>query len=155
MQVHQRPIRSPIGRQAAKAATAAEAARKPIERVVDPAGCGNGRQSSLDREGQMTSKCERRAVQGGKTGGSWRRGRGREGGQRTIEQTCSTSQLEDGGGQKRRRESGREEARFSPPSRAVPIPTSLPTHLRRRKIFFSPSLPSHLSHEVNPPTRRQ
>ena len=69
MQVHQRPIRSPIGRQAAKAA--AEAARKPIERLVDPAGCGNGRQSSsgLDREGQMTSKCERRAVQGGKTGG--------------------------------------------------------------------------------------
>ena len=145
MQVHQRPIRSPIGRQAAKAATAAEAARKPIERVVDPAGCGNGRQSSLDREGQMTSKCERRAVQGGKTGG---RGRGeeggREGGQRTIEQTCSTSQLEDGGGQKRRRESGREEARFSPPSRAVPIPTSLPTHLRRRNIFFS-VLPSHLT----------
>ena len=143
MQVHQRPIRSPIGRQAAKAA--AEAARKPIERVVDPAGCGNGRQSSsgLDREGQMTSKCERRAVQGGKTGGRGEGGRGREGGQRTIEQTCSTSQLEDGGGQRRRRESGRR--RHVSLHRRAPCqsrPRCRP--IREGERLFS-VLPSHLT----------
>ena len=149
MQVHQRPIRSPIGRQAAKAATAAEAARKPIERVVDPAGCGNGRQSSLDREGQMTSKCERRAVQGGKTGGSWRRGRGREGGKEGGRaENYRTNVLNFAIGRRRRTEEkkGKWEGGGTFLStvarRANPDLVADPS--QKKKDFFS-VLPSHLT----------